>query len=179
MYFLTIIYGSYDIGIQFESVMSIKDRYKELILGVFHYKTFAKSLENNFNTSDFSLLQINSCINELDELINVADSEIRSLSEKANVNASFFSSDIARLLNNAKTDLLLKKDKKLDLIRIKTNRQHLLFDIFIAVFSAFGIASSIISIATADSTGKIISTISMSLYLLVIISGYIKNFDRN
>ena len=75
-----IVFYSIDDPLVFSS--AIKDRYKESILGVFHYKMFAKCLESNFNTSDFSLLQINSCINELDELINVADSEMRSYPKK-------------------------------------------------------------------------------------------------
>lgn len=155
-----------------------RKNYQKLVLEYFHYLSFNRFLNESFTSNNFSLQQINACINKLEELNLQANTTLDALSEKAELKTSFFIDDTQELFTQTKQMLLLKKSAKLDIIRIKNNHQKIIFNILIGIFSAFGIASSIISITMADLIGKIISFVSILVYLLIIIFGYLKNLDE-
>lgn len=162
-----------------EYEMKQRNMIRNCVTDALHYYTLFKSVDDNYNTTFGSLSDITHCSNRIKNIHSGIEEVITKYELDTTISNLIFPYHLQVVSEKTINQLELKKELRVNEIRKTKEKQSLIFNILIGIFSAFGIASSIISLMNADTKGAIVSTISIIAYLLIVITSYVSNYNKS
>ncbi len=138
---------------------------------MFGYHSFITAINNSFNDPKFKLSHLVYVRN----ILRLQKKEFSKAMQQFPANALPYDLNVA--LEDADQTLQVKQEIKQSILDATKDKAEKTFNFALAIFGAFGVASSIVSILLSDSRSMGISVITMLVYLTIVAISY-HRWDR-